>query len=34
MSIERFEELLDSTNDLETLITLLEKEKKQNASSL
>ena len=29
MSIERFEELLDSTNDLETLVTLLEKEDKQ-----
>ena len=29
MSIERFEKLLDSTNDLETLITLLEKEDKQ-----
>lgn len=29
MSIERFEKLLDSTNDLETLVTLLEKEDKQ-----
>ena len=29
MSIERFEKLLDSTNDLETLIALLEKEDKQ-----
>lgn len=29
MSIERFEELLDSTNDLETLVALLEKEDKQ-----
>ena len=29
MSLERFEELLDSTNDLETLVTLLEKEDKQ-----
>ena len=29
MSIERFEKLLDSTNNLETLVTLLEKEDKQ-----
>lgn len=29
MSIERFEKLLDSTNDLETLVALLEKEDKQ-----
>lgn len=29
MNIERFEKLLDSTNDLETLVTLLEKEEKQ-----
>ena len=29
MSIERFEELLDSTNDLETLVILLGKEDKQ-----
>ena len=29
MSIERFEKLLDNTNDLETLVTLLEKEDKQ-----
>lgn len=29
MSIERFEELLDNTNDLETLVALLEKEDKQ-----
>ena len=29
MSIEKFEELLDSTNDLETLVALLEKEDKQ-----
>ena len=34
MSIERFEELLDSTNDLETLVTLLEKEEKSNVNSL
>lgn len=29
MNIERFEKLLDSTNDLETLVALLEKEDKQ-----
>lgn len=29
MSIERFEKLLDNTNDLETLVALLEKEDKQ-----
>lgn len=34
MSIERFEKLLDSTNDLETLVALLESEEKQNVSSL
>ena len=28
MSIERFEKLLDSTNDLEILVTLLEEEDK------
>ena len=29
MSIERFEKLLDNTNDLEILVALLEKEDKQ-----
>ena len=29
MSIEKFEKLLDSTNDLKTLVALLEKEDKQ-----